>query len=112
MPCLLLPRQLAHTGARFAPWRSFKHKFTTKKDPDAVVDFYSTEDFLQILGVQPPAADGPPSARATRLRDPDAAPPTPAGVFPIAIHFVLAGVNWDPKAENTSARPSPPPADA
>ena len=52
----------------------FKHTFKTTKDPDAIVDFYSTEDFLQILGV-----------------------------FPLAIHFVLAGVNWDTKAENTMA---------
>ncbi len=37
-----------------------------------IVDFYSTEDFLQILGV-----------------------------FPMAIHFVLAGVEWDLERENT-----------
>lgn len=45
-------------------------KFKTTKDPDAVADFYSTEDFLQILGI-----------------------------FPMAIHFVLAGVEWDTKRE-------------
>ena len=50
----------------------FEHKFITNKDPDAIVDFYSTEDFLQILGV-----------------------------FPLAIHFVLAGVEWDLERENT-----------
>lgn len=55
------------TGEEF-----FEHKFLTKKNPDDVVDFYSTEDFLQILGV-----------------------------FPIAIHFVLAGVEWDVERENT-----------
>merc|ERR1719353_1584802 len=52
----------------------FEHKFVTAKDPDAIVDFYSTEDFLQILGV-----------------------------FPMAIHFVLAGVEWDLERENTMA---------
>merc|ERR1712176_238999 len=46
--------------------------FTTTKDPDAVQDFYSTEDFLQILGI-----------------------------FPLAIHFVLAGVEWDTDKENS-----------
>ena len=50
----------------------FEHKFITSKDPDAIVDFYSTEDFLQILGI-----------------------------FPMAIHFVLAGVQWDLEKENT-----------
>jgi len=50
----------------------FEHKFITKKDADDVVDFYSTEDFLQILGI-----------------------------FPMAIHFVLAGVEWDTSKENT-----------
>lgn len=50
----------------------FKHSFKTKKDPDAIVDFYSTEDFLQIIGV-----------------------------FPMAIHFVLSGVEWDNARENT-----------
>jgi len=50
----------------------FEHKFVTKKNPDDIVDFYSTEDFLQILGV-----------------------------FPIAISFVLAGVEWDTERENT-----------
>lgn len=59
MPCL--------TGEEF-----FEHKFITTKDPDAIIDFYSTEDFLQILGV-----------------------------FPLAIHFVLAGVQWDLERENT-----------
>jgi len=52
----------------------FEHKFITSKKPDDIVDFYSTEDFLQILGV-----------------------------FPIAIHFVLAGVEWDLERENTMA---------
>lgn len=50
----------------------FEHKFITDKNPDDIVDFYSTEDFLQILGV-----------------------------FPFAIHFVLAGVEWDLDKENT-----------
>ena len=50
----------------------FEHTFVTEKDPDDIVDFYSTEDFLQILGV-----------------------------FPFAIHFVLAGVEWDTERENT-----------
>lgn len=50
----------------------FVYKFKTTKDADAIADFYSTEDFLQILGI-----------------------------FPLAIHFVLAGVDWDPKRENT-----------
>lgn len=50
----------------------FHHEFTTTKDPDAVQDFYSTEDFLQILGI-----------------------------FPLAIHFVLAGVEWDTDTENS-----------
>jgi hypothetical protein len=57
----------AITGEEF-----FEHKFITNKDPDAIVDFYSTEDFLQILGV-----------------------------FPFAIHFVLAGVEWETDRENT-----------
>jgi hypothetical protein len=55
------------TGEEF-----FEHKFMTTKSPDDVADFYSTEDFLQILGV-----------------------------FPMAIHFVLAGVEWDTEKENT-----------
>jgi hypothetical protein len=50
----------------------FEHTFVTDKNPDDIVDFYSTEDFLQILGV-----------------------------FPMAIHFVLSGVNWDTEKENT-----------
>jgi hypothetical protein len=50
----------------------FVYKFRTTKDPDAVVDFYSTEDFLEILGI-----------------------------FPFAIRFVLAGVTWDDKKEQT-----------
>ena len=50
----------------------FEHKFITDKNPDDIVDFYSTEDFLQILGV-----------------------------FPFAIKFVLAGVEWDLEKENT-----------
>jgi len=57
----------ALTGEEF-----FEHKFVTTKDPDAIVDFYSTEDFLQILGI-----------------------------FPMAIHFVLSGVQWDTEKENT-----------
>merc|ERR1719310_1400181 len=48
----------------------FEETFITTKDPDAIVDFYSTEDFLQILGI-----------------------------FPFAIHAILAGVEWDAKAE-------------
>ena len=52
----------------------FKYSFITTKDTDAIVDFYSTEDFLQILGV-----------------------------VPWGLHFVLAGVEWDTKAENTMA---------
>ena len=51
----------------------FYYSFTTDKDPDAIIDFYSTEDFLQILGI-----------------------------FPIAIHFVLAGVVWDTERDNTN----------
>ena len=50
----------------------FEYTFKTTKDTDAIVDFYSTEDFLQILGI-----------------------------FPIAIHTILAGVEWDTKAECT-----------
>uniref|UniRef100_A0A7S0LRG5 Uncharacterized protein n=1 Tax=Coccolithus braarudii TaxID=221442 RepID=A0A7S0LRG5_9EUKA len=50
----------------------FQHEFKTTKDPDAIVDFYSTEDFLQILGI-----------------------------FGIAIQFVLAGVQWDTDTENS-----------
>jgi len=50
----------------------FEHRFVTNKQPDDIVDFYSTEDFLQILGI-----------------------------FKIAIHFVLAGVEWDLDKENT-----------
>jgi len=59
----------ALTGEEF-----FEHKFVTTKDPDAIQDFYSTEDFLQILGV-----------------------------FQIAIDFVLSGVEWDQERENTMA---------
>ena len=51
----------------------FYQKFITNKDPDAIVDFYSTEDFLQILGI-----------------------------FPFATHAILAGVVWDEKAEQTN----------
>ena len=58
------------TGEEF-----FEHKFVTKKDPDDIADFYSTEDFLQILGL-----------------------------FPFAIHFVLSGVEWDLERENTMVR--------
>jgi len=50
----------------------FEYSFVTRKDPDAIVDFYSTEDFLQILGV-----------------------------VPLGLHLILAGVEWDTKAENT-----------
>jgi len=50
----------------------FEYSFVTRKDTDAIVDFYSTEDFLQILGV-----------------------------IPLGLHFILAGVEWDTKAENT-----------
>jgi len=50
----------------------FEYSFTTRKDTDAIVDFYSTEDFLQILGV-----------------------------VPLGLHLILAGVEWDTKAENT-----------
>ena len=51
----------------------FSHKFIVEKgkDPDAIVDFYSTEEFLQILGI-----------------------------FPFAISFVLAGVKWEEDREN------------
>lgn len=52
----------------------FEHKFVTRKAPDDIIDFYSTEDFLQIIGV-----------------------------FPFAIQFVLAGVEWDTEKENTMA---------
>ncbi|EOD07238.1 hypothetical protein EMIHUDRAFT_350878 [Emiliania huxleyi CCMP1516] len=51
----------------------FYYSFITDKDPDAIIDFYSTEDFLQILGI-----------------------------FPFALHFVLAGVVWDLEKENTN----------
>jgi hypothetical protein len=51
----------------------FHHKFTTTKDPDKIVDFYSTEEFLQILGV-----------------------------FPFAITFVLAGVEWATDVDNVN----------
>jgi len=50
----------------------FEHKFISAKNPDDIVDFYSTEDFLCILGV-----------------------------FPIALKFVLAGVEWDTERDNT-----------
>jgi len=50
----------------------FEHKFITRGDPEAIQDFYSTEDFLQILGV-----------------------------FPIALSFVLSGVQWDTSKDNT-----------
>jgi len=49
----------------------FEHSFITRKNPDPVVDFYSTEEFLQVLGI-----------------------------FPIAIHFILAGVTWREDREN------------
>jgi len=51
----------------------FQASFKTTKDPDAIVDFYSTEDFLQILGV-----------------------------FSFATHAILAGVEWDAKEEMTN----------
>lgn len=50
----------------------FRYTFKTTKPPDAIVDFYSTEDFLQVLGI-----------------------------FPISIHLILAGVEWDDKSECT-----------
>ena len=49
----------------------FEHSFITRKPPDPIVDFYSTEEFLQILGI-----------------------------FPFAISFVLAGVKWEEDREN------------
>ena len=52
----------------------FEHKFVTNKNPDDIIDFYSTEDFLMILGI-----------------------------FPLALKFVLAGVEWDLERENTMA---------
>lgn len=52
----------------------FEHKFVvnSSKKADDIIDFYSTEDFLQILGI-----------------------------FPFAIHFVISGVQWDTEKENT-----------
>ena len=52
----------------------FHHKFTTTKNADKIVDFYSTEEFLQILGI-----------------------------FNFATNFVLAGVVWatDTDQKNT-----------
>jgi len=58
--CVALQGQFG-TGKDF-----FHHKFTTNKNPDKIVDFYSTEEFLQILGI-----------------------------FNFATNFVLAGVVWD-----------------
>lgn len=49
----------------------FEHSFITRKNPDPIVDFYSTEEFLQVLGI-----------------------------FPFAIHFILAGVTWREDREN------------
>ena len=49
----------------------FEHSFITRKPPDPIVDFYSTEEFLQVLGI-----------------------------FPFAIHFILAGVTWKEDREN------------
>jgi len=49
----------------------FHHSFVTRKPHEPVVDFYSTEEFLQILGI-----------------------------FPFAIHFILAGVEWDSTRDN------------
>lgn len=67
----------AGTAASFVVYADapdfFKYSFKTTKDPDAIVDFYSTEDFLQVLGI-----------------------------FPFAISFILAGVEWDTKRENTN----------
>jgi len=51
----------------------FSYEFTTRKKPDAIVDFYSTEEFLQVLGV-----------------------------IPFATHMILAGVVWDENEENTN----------
>jgi len=78
MPTIITPVRLAFGAGVFAGMpvltgdNFFEHKFTSKKAPDDIVDFYSTEDFLQILGV-----------------------------FPMAISFVLAGVEWDLEKENT-----------
>lgn len=64
---------LVYTFQQYADEKDwFNYSFKTTKDPDAIVDFYSTEDFLQILGI-----------------------------FPISIHMILAGVEWDNKSENT-----------
>lgn len=51
----------------------FHYTFKTTKNPDAIVDFYSTEEFLQILGI-----------------------------FPFATSAILAGVVWDESAEMTN----------
>jgi len=66
--CVALQGQFG-TGKDF-----FHHKFTTNKHPDKIVDFYSTEEFLQILGI-----------------------------FNFATNFVLAGVVWatDTDQKNT-----------
>ena len=66
--CVALQGQFG-TGKDF-----FHHKFTTTKHPDKIVDFYSTEEFLQILGI-----------------------------FNFATNFVLAGVVWatDTDQKNT-----------
>jgi hypothetical protein len=58
------------TGSDF-----FHHSFIAKEgmDPDKIVDFYSTEEFLQILGI-----------------------------FPFAITFVLAGVEWATDVDNVN----------
>jgi len=52
----------------------FEYSFNcegSKKKADAIVDFYSTEEFLQVLGI-----------------------------FPFAIHFILAGVTWKEDRDN------------
>jgi len=66
--CVALQGQFG-TGKDF-----FHHKFTTNKNADKIVDFYSTEEFLQILGI-----------------------------FSFATNFVLAGVVWstDTDQKNT-----------
>lgn len=49
----------------------FHHSFVTTKSPEAIVDFYSTEEFLQILGV-----------------------------IPLGLNLILAGVTWDDNRDN------------
>lgn len=80
MPTIYTPARAAFVaGAVFASpmvegEEFFQHSFVTDKKVDDIQDFYSTEDFLQILGV-----------------------------FPLAISFVLSGVEWDLERENTMA---------